>query len=420
MGLGVALVYGAAMVSASPKITRSVVALAVVAALARIVAALALGDRLHFVDEAIYLDAARHLLAGDGYGAGYANVPGQPLLLAVLAAPWPTSIMLVRVAHALVVGVVGVLLLHGLGVRTVGPTATRAALVLYAVDPLLVVAGGLLYPDAAAAVVLAGTLLAAVVATRADRLRVSATSGLLLGVVVLLRPVALVLGPLLVAWVAAVGPRSGARRAAHGVVAALACAAVVAPWLLGNLRAEGAALPPSFRGMQHAPVAADEIARDGLASSLARKAWIDPLALVDHAATELAHFWELYPTRLSTDVADRRATMHAADPRLPTDTTFHPGLRDAVSTITSGLELGLALTGIVLGWRRNRAAVVLLAGAALAYGLGYALFVAKLRYRIAVLPEVLLLAGLGIAALRRAPAPTADDRAQVGARSPNA
>lgn len=420
MGPGVRLVYGAAVVSASPESDRTVVVLAAIAALARVVAAIALGDRLHFIDEAIYLDAARHLLAGDGYGAGYANVPGQPLLLAVLAAPWPTSIALVRVAHAFLVGSLGVLLLHALGVRTVGRTATRAALVLYAVDPLLVVAGGLLYPEAAAAVILAGALLATVVATRTDRLASSATSGVLLGAVVLLRPVALVLGPLLIAWLVAFGPRAGARRAAHGLVIALACTAVVAPWLLGNLRTEGAALPSTFRGMEHAPVAADDIARDGLATSIVRKAWIDPLALASHAATELAHFWELYPTRLATDVADHRATMHAADPRLPTDSSFRPGLRDTVSMIASGIELTLALAGMVLGWRRHRVAVALLAGAALAYGLGYALFVAKLRYRITVLPEVFLLAGLAVAALRRATIATADDSAQVGARSPSA
>ena len=389
------------------------------AALTRVVAAIVLGDRFHFVDETIYLDAARHLLAGEGYGAGYANVPGQPLLLAALAAPFPASLLAVRVLHALVVGVAGSLVLHALGSRTVGASATRVALAFYALDPLLVVAGGLLYPDAGAAVVLAAALLAGVVAARSDRLGASAASGALVGVAVLLRPVAAAVGPVLAVWIVTAGHRTITRRASHAAVVALACTMLVAPWLLANVRSEGAAVPASMRGMQHAPVAQEDLERNGLATSLARAAWRNPLPLARHVVRELAHFWELSPTRLSTDVPERRAAMHAADPRLPAETAFPPTVRDTVSTVASGVELGLGLVGIAVGWRRQRRIVALLAGTALVYGLGYALFIAKLRYRIGIVPEVLLLAGLGLVAI--VPALGAcTDADQSGARRPSA
>jgi hypothetical protein len=42
---------------------------------------------------------------------------------------------------------------------------------------------------------------------------------------------------------------------------------------------------------------------------------------------------------------------------------------------------------------------VLLVAIALAYGLGYSLFVAKLRYRIVILPGLFLLAGVAASAL---------------------
>jgi hypothetical protein len=87
--------------------------------------------------------------------------------------------------------------------------------------------------------------------------------------------------------------------------------------------------------------------------------------------------------------------MHALDTRLPEETTFPPGLRDVVSAVSYGFEITLALAGLALAGRGRRAAVLLIVGVALAYGFGYALFIAKLRYRIVVMPGVFLLAGLG-------------------------
>src|SRR5205085_1178623 len=90
------------------------------AAATRVSAAIALGDRLHFIDEAIYVDAAHALLAGNGYGAGYVNVPAHPVFLAALAAPWPSHLVLVRCAHAIVTGLLGGWIVHALGRRTLG------------------------------------------------------------------------------------------------------------------------------------------------------------------------------------------------------------------------------------------------------------------------------------------------------------
>jgi hypothetical protein len=101
--------------------------------------------------------------------------------------------------------------------------------------------------------------------------------------------------------------------------------------------------------------------------------------------------------------------MHGLDARLPTEFSFPPSLRDVVSAVSFGVEMVLALAGLVIGWRSRRTAIVLFAGVALVYGLGYALFVAKLRYRIVVLPGIFLLAGIGAAAFgaiaRRSAAP---------------
>jgi hypothetical protein len=368
-------------------------------AITRIAAALVLGDRFHFGDEAGYVDAARRLLGGQGFGADYVNVPAQPIFLALLAVPWPESVLLLRCAHALAVGLLGGLVLYVLGTRTVGADATRVALLLYALDPLLVVAGGLLYPDAIAAVVVAGILLAAAIATRHDRWTASVITGILLGLAIQFRPVAVVLLPFVALWSAAFVAAPAVRRVGHALLVALACALTVAPWVVHNLTRDGHVFPTAMPGIQGAPVATADVERHGLVASIGREAWRDPAAMARRVAREFAHFWELYPTRLVTDVPAARVMMHREDPRLPTESSFSPGLRDAVSAASFGIELTLALVGLASA-RRSRGATVLFAGVAILYGLGYALFIAKMRYRIAVLPCVFLLAGLGATAIR--------------------
>ncbi len=175
-------------------------------------------------------------------------------------------------------------------------------------------------------------------------------------------------------------------------------------WTLGLVPAETA-------GLQGAPVARTEIAAHGLAASVLHQVWQDPLGIALRVTHEFGHFWELYPTRLATDTDNRahREGLHREDPRLPITPSFPRELRDWASALSFGGELSLALVGIGVTWRRSRAATVLL----LAVTLTYALFIAKLRYRIAVLPCVLLFAGAGATALaaafraRRRPQPSA-------------
>lgn len=373
--------------------SRWAIALVAVGVVARLGAAIWLGGSLHFVDEAIYVDAARRLLAGDGFGAAYTNVPAYPLFLAVLGAPWPEDVGLIRAAQA-VVTALGVVPLLWLGQRVFGTGPARVAGVLYALDPLMVVSGALLYAEGVATVVLVVTVLAALAAAP-GRMGWSVVVGLLLGVLAQLRPVALVLVPVLALWVAARVPR---RRSLHALAVAGACALALAPWTIRNHRVHGGLVPISKAGTQWAPVDRGEVSQRGLTASLLHRMWSDPSGNARRIGREFAHFWAPYPTRLSTDNAASRAAFHKEDPRLPTETPFSPGIRDQVSALSFGAEMAFALAGLALAWRRDRAATLLLVAVAVAYGLGYALFVAKLRYRIPVMPVVFLLAGVAVAA----------------------
>ena len=162
-----------------------------VAIAARLGAAVFLGDRLHFDDEAIYYDTARRLADGAGFGERYRNAPGFPVVLAAFQAVGVDGVAGMRMAQAIVTGA-GAAVVMALASAVVGRGGAVVAGLLYGLDPLLAVAGGLLYPEAVAAVVLTAAVAVTLGAARHhDALR-PAIAGALLGALTLLRPVALV------------------------------------------------------------------------------------------------------------------------------------------------------------------------------------------------------------------------------------
>src|SRR6478672_179135 len=139
----------------------------------RIAASLVTGGEFHFADEAIYVDTARRLSQGAGFGPDYQQAPGYPVFLMLLGLALPGHLLFLRVAQAAVTAV-GTLLVFRLGDRMFGRPAAIAAGLVYALDPLLVVASGLLYPEATAAVLLPAITLIVMGASDRDKVGGSA------------------------------------------------------------------------------------------------------------------------------------------------------------------------------------------------------------------------------------------------------
>lgn len=388
---------------------RLVLALVLAAAVARSVAAVTFGDQLIFTDERDYVDAVASVRAGNGFGVHYARVPAYPLALLALGTVVPFGVVGLRAAQALVAAG-GAALVIAVTTPIFGRGAGLFAGLIYALDPLLVVAAALLYPDTLAALVF---LLVVATAERAvDRDdRVAATaSGVLLGLAAQLRPVALVLLPVLAAWIGVRGYRRLDRTPALVSTLVIACLVTLAPWTLRNYRVHGGVTPIASAGTQQAPVKQDDLQKHGLTVAIANRASENPGSFLAHVVREVGHFFEPYPTRLETDRVDERAREHAEDPRLPSEQRFRPGLRDAVSAVTYGAEMLLAILGMVVAWRERRSGALLLAAIVVAYALGFGLFAGRLRYRIPVLPLLFAFAGAGAAFVWSAVSPTARRR----------
>jgi hypothetical protein len=378
-------------VTARMRSDRWLTAVILAAVVLRVAAAVAIGDRFHFADEAVYLDTGRGLLQGEGFGVGYTQAPGYPLFLAILSALLPDGVLAIRLAQGILAGL-GSAAIYLLGERLAGRGPALLAALIYAVAPLVVVSSGLLYAETLAALLLTLAVLAAWRAGT-NSIGSSALTGAFLGTLSLVRPVGLILVPVVSVWIALKVPLN--RAATHLVVVVAAALLVLAPWTYRNYRVHGRFAPVAVAGTNMAPVTPREIAEDGLTVSILKKTWRDPASVAGRTIRHFVQFWELTPTRLATDSPKLRSTLHQNDTRLPSTALVPPGPRDLVSMIASTLEFALALVGLVLLWRRRPSAALLIGAVTVSFALGYALFVAKLRYRIPILPLVFVLAGVG-------------------------
>src|SRR5262249_49066920 len=145
------------------------------------------------------------------------------------------------------------------------------------------------------------SVLAILVAGEGDSLWMSAVSGLSLGILALLRPVALVLPPIVALWLLFATKARPGRRVVHVGALALGFILVLTPWTLRNIRAHRGMVPVATAGTQIAPVPQEDVARNGLVMSMLQRAWADPGTLASRTARQFLQFWELTPTRLVTD-----------------------------------------------------------------------------------------------------------------------
>jgi hypothetical protein len=223
-----------------------------------------------------------------------------------------------------------------------------------------------------------------------------------LGLLTQFRPVSLAAVPVVMLWLAAARGAAPGRRALHALALAGGCALVLAPSAHLSQRIRGELSPVALVGVGTAPVSTEDAALPAVAGSILNELRYDPLSVARHVARELGHFWEPFPTRLATDDPARVQQLRAREPRLPTGGMAPPSLRSLVSGVTFGIELALALVGLAVAWRARPRETVLLVGIIASYALGYAFFAARLRYRIPVLPLLLVFSAVGAVAAFRA------------------
>ncbi len=104
-------------------------------------------------------------------------------------------------------------------------------------------------------------------------------------------------------------------------------------------------------------------------------------------------FWELYPTRLWTDQEKNRGEFGYFNTHVTSNT------RNFVSVLSFSFELVFVLIGLALAFKHHRRETVLILAVILVFAFGHSLILGKIRYRIPILPEFFIFAGVGVTAV---------------------
>ncbi len=215
---------------------RWLVAALVVGAVLRILPLLLWPGSTPIRDEAIYVQLAHGILAGEGLitPKQWLWAPGYPYLLAAFMGAFDAEPLRTLPWFQAGVATVGTWLMYALGCRAAGQRAGLIAAWLYALHPTLVFFSTRLWSEAIYSPLLLGALLA-LLWTREGGSRRGLVPGALVGLCVLLRGVATYMAPIFV--VGLVWPRSGEgpldgmrRRWAHAGLFLAGLLLVVAPY----------------------------------------------------------------------------------------------------------------------------------------------------------------------------------------------
>lgn len=362
-------------------------------------------DSIPWPDGREYVEVARGLLAGHGFGMQTLRPPGYPAFIALVWSLTGSSLTALRMVEACL-GTITVLLVGCFGVRLFGTRAGLLAMAFAALHPVLAFLPSTQYSENLVVffcVLGTGLALEAMTAESGGRGTWGRwiVAGVMFGLAALTRPNAVILLPalLLGGWLIA----RGARRAfvTRAAVCLLALAFTLSPWLVRNHRMHGhwffiatgggrslwlgsndrttgragSIMVPDSALTAELMRLPDEVARDRRLAALGF-AWMraDPARAVRMYLVRLSSLWALYPdpytrNRFSGNVAR---------------------IAQAIASVAIFLGALLALRR----WREVPLLVPMMVAIVL-FSLVNAMFFMVLRYRMPFEPMLVWMAGLG-------------------------
>lgn len=384
----------------APRVRRTAwVAVIALALVARVAIVLALPGEILWRDGREFEGVARALLAGEGFGLQTLRPPGYPVFIAGVYALSGSSLMVLRIGEALL-ATAAVAIVGWAGARWFGSLAGWIATLLMALHPVLAMLPATQFSESLLVFVLVLALVVTYAAWRRGGIGRWALAGALFGLAALVRPNAVLVLPGLAIGLLLAMRREGRPWLAPALAAAAALALVVAPWIirchrvhgewyfiasgggrqffLGNgERATGSTTDViHYRPDEQAALAA-------LPSDMARERWHYRVSL-DAMRRHPARTVKLYALKVRN--------LFALWPETVTQTFLNRGTRWAQGATSVLLFAGALMALLKL---RETPALWPLFGAVVSFALAQAVFHSVMRYRMAIEPCLVWMAGAG-------------------------
>jgi 4-amino-4-deoxy-L-arabinose transferase-like glycosyltransferase len=366
---------------------------------ARLVFVATTPHRILWPDGREFEAVARSLLEHGTYGLQTLRPPGYPTLIAAVYAVFGENLVALRLVEA-VLGALAAVLIGTIGARLFGRRAGLVSGALAAFHPVLAFLPSTQYSENTLVLVVALALGTIIDAWRRGRTWRWLAGGALLGVAILVRPNAVLVLPGL-----ALGLALAMRRARRAWLRpALACAAALAltlsPWVIRNHQVHGRwyflatgggrqfwfGNNPRATGDTRIAIEPDS------ATMAALHALPDDSARERYLYGQGLAFVRAHPGRALGLYVRELGNLFAPYPDTVSQTYINPWSRAA-----QGLMSAIVFAGALLALARFRhePALWALAGGVASYALGSAAFLTMMRYRLAIEPCLLWMAGLG-------------------------
>ncbi len=378
-------------------------AILALALLARLAFVAILPPTIPWSDGRGYVEMGRTLLEQHTYGTQTLRGPGYVTFIAGVFAIFGPSVVALRIVES-VLGTLAVGLIGAIGVPLFGRTAGLIAASLAALHPVLAFLPSTQFSENVVVFVTTASLGMALAALRRGGTWRWAACGVLLGIVLLIRPSSVFLVPGLAVGLALALHRGRRPWLAPALVCAAAIALTVAPWIVRNHRVHGHWFFIATGGGRQiwfgnnpnatADTRVPSVLDPGMLEEI--RPFPDDLARERHLYRRALGWMRENPGRAAWLYVLELRNIFAFYPETESRTHVNPWSRAA-----GGLTSAAVFAGALLSLGRLRAdpSLWVLAALVISYALGCAFFFSVMRYRMAVEPALLWMAGSGWAGL---------------------
>ncbi len=371
----------------------------------------------YFSDTRHYDGAAQSILAGEGFGEKYNRSPLYPIFMAGVYAVFGHSFLMMRIVEALL-SILLLWLIFQIARKVFGETAAWISVILSAMFPHFILLTGILYSTNLFTVLLAASIYSLIIADEKMSFLWIAASGIFAALAALTFPACFFIVPFWLMWLLLRRRSTVLHNVSSVIFFFMVFVSVLTPWTVRNwhkydrftlvrpvphtafpnlddLEAQKQRIASGFKDtseyLKENPLGTEEDKVGSIIGNYIKH----PLHSLKYMASELTHFWALYPDRLDTRSEDYLQNIRAQDSRM---VKVKAALWKTVMMMSVLVMLPLFLFAVIglftsRSYERRRLLLVLTIAA---LSIGYSLIYAEVRYRIPIEPYVIMFMSMGL------------------------